>query len=121
MHADRKHVYIGRHPGRPNGLGPLQVGLRGVHRLFRGFQALGSQNRSVVSSRHRGDDFHLYTPHLFPGQFPRQLGGLYRVACLASVIEHLVHRELGLEIVESVGPVQRADIEIVRTELVLSE
>ena len=40
---------------------------------------------------------------------------------LAGVVEHLVHGELGLEIVEGVGAVQGADVEVLRAKLMLGQ
>jgi hypothetical protein len=50
-----------------------------------------------------------------------EFGRFHRDAGLASVIYDLIHRELGLEVVESLGPVQGAYVEIFNTELVLGE
>ena len=100
----------------------FKIGLRRSERLLRGLQALGRQDRAVVGS----DDAR------------RSLASRVRrcsspVICLdrsadftalrvwPRVIKHLVHRKLGLEIVQRIRPVQGADIEIFNTELVLSQ
>ena len=40
---------------------------------------------------------------------------------LAGVVERLVRRELRLEIIEEIGPVQRPQLEILLAELVLGQ
>ena len=58
---------------------------------------------------------------LFSGQLAGEAGRCHSVFGLAGVVEDLVHGELRLEIVEGIGAVERADIEIVNTELVLGQ
>ena len=60
-------------------------------------------------------------PLLFAGHLLGQFGGLHGVAGLAGIVEGLVHGELGLEVVEEIRPVQRADGEVLRAELVLGQ
>ncbi len=49
------------------------------------------------------------------------MGGLDRVAGLARIVQYLVDRDLRLEVVEKVGTIERAYVEVLRTKLVLGQ
>ena len=121
VHPDRQHIDIGRHAGRANRFGPLQVRLGGSQRLLRGFEAFRRQHRAVIRTDDAGDHLHLGPALFLAGHLPREVGRFHRVAGLSGIIEDLVHRQQRLEIVQGVRPVQGADVEILQTELVLGQ
>ena len=118
---DGEHVHIGGHAGGAHCFGAFQVGFGRAHGLFGGLQVFRGQHGSVVGAGGSGDDIHLHQPLFFAGHFPGEFGGRNRVPGLPGIIYRLIYRHLRLEVVEEVRTVQRADGEVLHTELVLSE
>ena len=121
VNADGQDIDIGRHAGGAHGFGLGEVGLGAAEGLFRGGEALGREDGAVVGLDDAGNQLHAGAAFLLSGQLAGEAGGFHSVFGLAGVVEDLVHGELRLEIVEGIGAVERADIEIVNTELVLGE
>ena len=121
VHADGQHIDVGGNAGGADRFGALQVGLAGANGLLRGFQIPGRQDRTVIGARGTGDDVRLYQALLFDSHLLRQFGRFHRVASLAGIVQGLIHRELGLKVVERIRPVQGADGEVLKAKLVLGE
>ena len=121
VHADGEHIDIGGHAGGADRFGALQVGFGRANGLLRGFQVLRRQDGAIIGARRSGDDIHLYQSLFFAGHLLRQFGRLHRIPGLAGIIYRLIHRDLGLKVVEKIRPVQGADGEVLNTELVLGE
>jgi hypothetical protein len=100
---------------------PRQVRFRRPQRLPGGVQTLRRQHGSEISPHDAGDDLHFRPPPFLDGELPRKIGGLDAVAGLAGVVDRLVERNQRLKVVQRVGTVQWADVEIVGAELVLRQ
>ena len=58
----------------------------------------------------------LLTGHVLP-----QLSRAHRVPGLTCVVERLIRRDLGLEVVEEIGSIQRPDLEVRLAELAMCQ
>ena len=121
MHPDGEHIDIGRHAGCLDRLGLRQVGLGALDGLLRRLQALGRQRLPVIRAHHPGYHLHLGAALFLSAHLPREIGRLQCTARHPGVVQGLVHRELRLEVVHGIRPVQRPDVEILRPELVLGQ
>ena len=121
MYADREHIHIGGHSRGANRLSPFQIGFRGTHGLAGRVELVRAQQGVVIGANDARDDFHLRAPAFFAGDVLGQLGGTNGVLGLAGVVEYLVRRELRLKVIEEIGTVQRPDLEVLRSELMLRQ
>ena len=119
MHTNRKYIHVGGHSRRAHRFGVLQIGFGGTNGLFRGFQAVGRQDRPIVGPNYSGDDLHLRAPLLFGAQLSRKSGRFQAIAGLARIVYRLIDRKHRLEVVDGGWPIERADVEVIRPELVL--
>ena len=68
-----------------------------------------------------GDDVHPRPARLLGAQCLRSSAEWVARLVLAGVVNHLIGGELGLKVVEEVGPVERTDVEVLGAELMLGE
>ena len=106
VHADGEDVGIGGHAGSADGFGAFEIGLGGAEGLCGGLEAGGGEDRVVVGARDGREDRHADAALVLGGHLARELGGVDAGAGLAGVIDHLVKRELGLEVVEGGGSIE---------------
>ena len=119
MHADGQYIGIGGHAGSAHRFGAGQIRIGGAYGLLGLGQGRFGEQHSVVCAGYRGERLHARLPPFFAGQCMRELRRAHRLPCTAAVIDELIHGELGLEIIQGVGTVERSQLEIVRGKLML--
>ena len=121
VNADREHIDIRGHSRGPHRLRALEVGRRRTHGLAGRSELLRVQQRVVIAPNRARHRFHSDAPPVLSSEVFRQLGRAHRVLRLACVVERLIRRDLRLEIIEEIGPVQRSNLVVLLPELVLRQ
>ena len=119
MHANRQDIGVGGHARLVDRFRSLEVGFRRAHRLLRRLQTFRGEDGPVVRASHIGDRLHLHAALLLAAHVVRQLRGAYRMAGLAGVVQRLIHRHQRLKVVQEIGPVERAKVEVLLSKLML--
>jgi hypothetical protein len=120
-HADRQHIHVRGHARRADRFRAVQIGVRRAHRFLGGRQVRFGEEYAVVCAGRPGQHLHVRPPTFFAGYLVRQFRRPHRLVHAAAIVDHLVQRELRLEVVQRVRPVQRPHGEVVSGELMLGE
>lgn len=119
--TDGEDVGVGGEAGGTDGFGAGEVCFGGGDGALGGFEELFGEGDAVIGTGDLCDEIHAGVALLFGGEFFAQLGGLDVGTGAAEVIEDLVHRELGLEVVDGARVIEGVNGEVGGGETALRE